>query len=68
MADDDRLTNPQYVWNQLDYENDALIEASAGTGKTYALESIVLIPKVRPETELMRDMIRAPRVIPARTG
>ena len=42
MADDDRLTNPQYVWNQLDYEHDALIEASAGTGKTYALESIVL--------------------------
>jgi len=39
---DDRLTNPQYVWNQLDYEHDALIEASAGTGKTYALESIVL--------------------------
>ena len=42
MADDDRLTNPQYVWNQLEYEHDALIEASAGTGKTYALESIVL--------------------------
>ena len=39
---DDRLTNPQYVWNQLDYKHDALIEASAGTGKTYALESIVL--------------------------
>ena len=42
MADDDRLTNQQYVWNQLDYKHDALIEASAGTGKTYALESIVL--------------------------
>ena len=42
MAGDDRLTNPQYVWNQLDYGHDALIEASAGTGKTYALESIVL--------------------------
>ena len=39
---DERLTNNQYVWNQLDYEHDALIEASAGTGKTYALESIVL--------------------------
>ncbi len=39
---DDRLTNADYVWNQLDYEHDALIEASAGTGKTYALESIVL--------------------------
>lgn len=39
---DDRLTNGDYVWNQLDYGHDALIEASAGTGKTYALESIVL--------------------------
>ena len=39
---DDRLTNTDYMWNQLDYEHDALIEASAGTGKTYALESIVL--------------------------
>ncbi len=40
--DNDRLTNPEYVWNQLDYRHDAIIEASAGTGKTYALESIVL--------------------------
>ena len=39
---DDRLTNPTYVWNQLDYRSDAIVEASAGTGKTYALESIVL--------------------------
>lgn len=39
---DDRLTNPEYVWNKLQYDHDALIEASAGTGKTYALESIVL--------------------------
>jgi len=30
------------VWDEIDYENDALIEASAGTGKTYALERIVL--------------------------
>ena len=40
--DDTRLTNKDYVWNQLDYRTDAIIEASAGTGKTYALESIVL--------------------------
>ena len=39
---DDRLANPEYVWNKLQYDHDALIEASAGTGKTYALESIVL--------------------------
>ena len=41
MAEDDRLTNPQYVWNQLDYKHDALIEASAGTGKTYALDRVI---------------------------
>ena len=29
------------VWEALDYEHDAIIEASAGTGKTYALEHIV---------------------------
>ena len=29
------------VWDRLDYGHDALIEASAGTGKTFALENIV---------------------------
>ena len=38
----DRLENPQYPWNRIDYAHDAIIEASAGTGKTYALESVVL--------------------------
>ena len=30
------------VWNQLDFDHDVVVEASAGTGKTYALERIVL--------------------------
>lgn len=30
-----------HVWEELDYKHDAIIEASAGTGKTYALEHIV---------------------------
>ncbi|MBP5232144.1 MAG: UvrD-helicase domain-containing protein, partial [Planctomycetes bacterium] len=30
------------VWEQIDYSRDAVLEASAGTGKTYALEHIVL--------------------------
>ena len=30
------------VWNRLQYDRDGIIEASAGTGKTYALQSIVL--------------------------
>ena len=38
----DRLTNPDYEWNRLDDRHDAIFEASAGTGKTYALESIVM--------------------------
>ena len=29
------------VWEELDYKHDAIVEASAGTGKTYALEHIV---------------------------
>jgi exodeoxyribonuclease V beta subunit len=33
--------NEKGVWNELDYNHNALIEASAGTGKTYALENIV---------------------------
>ena len=31
----------KHVWEALDYKHDAIIEASAGTGKTYALEHIV---------------------------
>lgn len=38
----DRLTNVEYEWNKLDYTHDVIFEASAGTGKTYALESIVM--------------------------
>ena len=30
------------VWNRLQYDRDGIIEASAGTGKTYALQRIVL--------------------------
>jgi len=37
-----RLGGPDSVWNKLQYDRDGIIEASAGTGKTYALQSIVL--------------------------
>ncbi len=37
-----RLGGEDAVWNRLRYDRDGLIEASAGTGKTYALQSIVL--------------------------
>ena len=37
-----RLDGTDKVWNALDYTRDGIIEASAGTGKTYTLQSIVL--------------------------
>lgn len=46
IRDDDfiskRLGGDDSVWNSLEYDRDGIIEASAGTGKTYALQSIVL--------------------------
>ena len=46
MRDDEfirkRLGGKDSVWNRLLYDRDGIIEASAGTGKTYALQSIVL--------------------------
>ena len=46
MRDDEfirkRLGGKDSVWNRLQYDRDGIIEASAGTGKTYALQSIVL--------------------------
>ena len=36
MSEDNRP-----VWEQIDYGQDAIVEASAGTGKTYALEHVV---------------------------
>ena len=52
---DKRWTDGRYVWNQLDYEHDAIVEASAGTGKTFALESIVV--------KLIREKGYSPREI-----
>ena len=37
-----RFKDENYVCNNIDYTKDAIIEASAGTGKTYTLQSIVL--------------------------
>ena len=38
----ERLGDENAVCNQIKFERDAIIEASAGTGKTYTLQSIVL--------------------------
>ena len=37
-----RFNDDKYVCNRIVYAKDAIIEASAGTGKTYTLQSIVL--------------------------
>ncbi len=39
---DGRFNDGRFVCNRIDYTQDAIIEASAGTGKTYTLQSIVL--------------------------
>ncbi len=39
---DGRFSDKRFVCNTIDYRRDAIIEASAGTGKTYTLQSIVL--------------------------
>ena len=38
----ERLGGDDSVWNRLQYDRDGIIEASAGTGKTYTLQNIVL--------------------------
>ena len=37
-----QAANEKAVWDQLTFDHDVIIEASAGTGKTYTLEQIVL--------------------------
>ena len=41
-GEDGFFHDDNFVCNQIHYDKDAIIEASAGTGKTYTLQSIVL--------------------------
>ncbi len=45
------------VWNCFDYERDGIIEASAGTGKTYTLQSIVLKLLVEKRVESVTNLL-----------
>ncbi len=45
------------VWNCFDYEHDGIIEASAGTGKTYTLQSIVLKLLVEKRVESVTNLL-----------
>ena len=41
-GEDGIFNDDKFVCNRIHYDKDAIIEASAGTGKTYTLQSIVL--------------------------
>ncbi len=45
------------VWNCFDYVHDGIIEASAGTGKTYTLQSIVLKLLVEKRVESVTNLL-----------
>ena len=53
----ERLGDPTSVWNRLQYDRDGIIEASAGTGKTYALQSIVLKLLVEKRVESAKNIL-----------
>ena len=46
-----------FVCNAIDYTHDAIIEASAGTGKTYTLQSIVLKLLVEKKIESVTNLL-----------
>lgn len=52
-----RFSDEMYVCNKIDYEKDAIIEASAGTGKTYTLQSIVLKLLVEKKIESVKNLL-----------
>ena len=41
-GEDGIFHDDKFICNRIHYDKDAIIEASAGTGKTYTLQSIVL--------------------------
>ena len=53
----ERLGDPSSVWNRLRYDRDGIIEASVGTGKTYALQSIVLKLLVEERVESAKNIL-----------
>ena len=47
----------KFVCNRIDYGKDAIIEASAGTGKTYTLQSIVLKLLVEEKIDSVKNIL-----------
>ena len=52
-----RYSDKRYVCNNIEYDKDAIIEASAGTGKTYTLQSIVLKLLVEKKIESVKNLL-----------
>ena len=52
-----RYSDKRYVCNNIKYDKDAIIEASAGTGKTYTLQSIVLKLLVEKKIESVKNLL-----------
>ncbi len=53
----ERLGDPGFMCNRIDYSRDAIIEASAGTGKTYTLQSIVLKLLTEKKVESVKNLL-----------
>ena len=51
------FSDKKYVCNNIDYTKDAIIEASAGTGKTYTLQSIVLKLLLEGTIDSVKDLL-----------
>ncbi|MBQ3289086.1 MAG: UvrD-helicase domain-containing protein [Kiritimatiellae bacterium] len=47
----------KFICNTIDYTHDAIIEASAGTGKTYTLQSIVLKLRLEKTIESVKNLL-----------
>ena len=51
------LCDQGFVCNRIDYSHDAIIEASAGTGKTYTLQSIVLKLVLEKKIDSVKNLL-----------
>ena len=56
-GEDGIFHDDNFVCNQIHYDKDAIIEASAGTGKTYTLQSIVLKLLVEEKIDSVKNLL-----------
>ena len=56
-GEDGFFHDDKFVCNRIHYDKDAIIEASAGTGKTYTLQSIVLKLLLEKTIDSVKDLL-----------